>query len=674
MVQLETIIQNNFAKRNHTVAVFFDIVKAYDMVWKFNILRSIHNWDIRGNLAYFIKSFLENRSLRVRLGVSVSELRHVENGIPQGSTLSVVLFAIAINNLVSTLNPEIGRMLYVDDLVLFYSAKHMQDIERTLQKAINDILDISDKNGFRFSNSKTHCVHFCRLRSEHGNPQLSLGNQMLEFKNESKFLGIIFDSKLNWRSQIQNIATRCKKDLNILRCLSGIKWGSDKEVLLRIYKSLILTKMDYGCVVYASARKSQLKILDSVHHTGLRLALGAYRTSPGVSLCCEADIPPLIFRRNQLLLTYGITIWAQPNHPNHQFLFNCHFRAPYEQRLTITRPTGVRLYELLNAMDEIFPTVYSYGVCQIPPWILIKPKFHLECSLYKKGESNKKLLTNTFYSIINTYQDSIKLYTDGSKFDNGVGSAFFNGIDSYSWTLPKMASIYTAELYAIWQALRYAEMDKNNTVLICCDSLSAIEALSNSFTTDPLVQIILELVHWLCTIGKKVCFIWTPSHIGIQGNEIADCSAKEAAKNQLLDDVLIRSEDIKAYLKNSNLENWQEYWNSLNTKLKEVRPNVTKGIVTTSLTRREQTAIIRLRIGHTNLTHNHLLRGLPPPLCENCNVPLSAKHLLLDCPRFQNHRKECLLVDKLNICLGFPLSNLKKTIEFLKAINILHKI
>ena len=65
------------------------------------------------------------------------------------------------------------------------------------------------------------------------------------------------------------------------------------QLYIQLYRSLIRSKVDYGSLVYGSARKSYLKMLDSVHHQGLRLALGAFRTSPVESLLAEANEPSL---------------------------------------------------------------------------------------------------------------------------------------------------------------------------------------------------------------------------------------------------------------------------------------------------------------------------------------------------------------------------------------------
>ena len=55
-------------------------------------------------------------------------------------------------------------------------------------------------------------------------------------------------------------------------------WGAFSIILLRVHSSLVRSKLDYGCVAYGSARQSVLKQLDPIHHQGLRIALGAFRT------------------------------------------------------------------------------------------------------------------------------------------------------------------------------------------------------------------------------------------------------------------------------------------------------------------------------------------------------------------------------------------------------------
>ena len=146
-----------------------------------------------------------------------------------------------------------------------------------LQHSLNRL---GDENGFEFSPSKTMCVHFCQLRKHHFDPQLYLNGTQIPTIGEAKFLGLIFDSKRSFIPHITSIKSRCTKSLDLIKVLSNTTWGADRKVLLRSYRALIRSKLDYGCIVYGSARPSYIKQLDTVHKQGLRLCLGAFRTSP----------------------------------------------------------------------------------------------------------------------------------------------------------------------------------------------------------------------------------------------------------------------------------------------------------------------------------------------------------------------------------------------------------
>ncbi|GFV53269.1 putative RNA-directed DNA polymerase from transposon X-element [Trichonephila clavipes] len=130
IIQLESKIRNAFVRRNHLVSIFFDIEKAYDRTWRYGILRTLFNFGFRGNLPTFIKMFLNLRTFRASL--------------------------------------------YVDDLQISCEGSDMRMIERQLQTAVNNILKWCDTNGHSISASKSCCVHFCRKRGIHPDPEIRI--------------------------------------------------------------------------------------------------------------------------------------------------------------------------------------------------------------------------------------------------------------------------------------------------------------------------------------------------------------------------------------------------------------------------------------------------------------------------------------------------------------------
>nr|CAI5866778.1 unnamed protein product [Callosobruchus analis] len=61
----------------------------------------------------------------------------------------------------------------------------------------------------------------------------------MAMKEKAKSLDIVFDTKLHWNDHIEYLITRCKKCVNLIRRLSGTRWGADREILIGIYRSLI---------------------------------------------------------------------------------------------------------------------------------------------------------------------------------------------------------------------------------------------------------------------------------------------------------------------------------------------------------------------------------------------------------------------------------------------------
>lgn len=104
-------------------------------------------------------------------------------------------------------------------------------------------------------------------------------------------VGLIYDSQLNWKNEIAARKASASGSLNIMRAFSRIN-GVQQDMLLRIHNTKVLSVLEFGSIGYGSANKSDLDKLNTVHHDGIRIALGAFKTTPTVDLLSEAGMLP----------------------------------------------------------------------------------------------------------------------------------------------------------------------------------------------------------------------------------------------------------------------------------------------------------------------------------------------------------------------------------------------
>lgn len=229
--------------------------------------------------------------------------------------MSVTLFLVALNSIQSAIPAGIAKFIFADDIVLLLSGKSIRIIQNKLESALEKISNWSKQTGFRFSVTKTKIVHFCRKTNCTVDPVLFLDGNEIEVVDNHKFLGMNFDRKLNWNRHIKILRNKAMGTIRILRTLSNTRWGSDRRTLLVLYKSLVLSKIDYGSFIYSTASKTALKSLDSVHNPGVRLATGALRTSPVISLLSESGMLPLNLCRDTQLMAYATRASSLLSHP-----------------------------------------------------------------------------------------------------------------------------------------------------------------------------------------------------------------------------------------------------------------------------------------------------------------------------------------------------------------------
>ena len=102
---------------------------------------------------------------------------------------------------------------------------------------------------------------FYRNIKEPAGIYFELDGKMLKQVETKKFLGLIFDRKLNWKDHIEYIKGKCLEAMNIIFMISRRNQETESESLLRIYRSLVRSKLDYGCDIYGTEPANVLEKL-----------------------------------------------------------------------------------------------------------------------------------------------------------------------------------------------------------------------------------------------------------------------------------------------------------------------------------------------------------------------------------------------------------------------------
>ena len=270
-----------------------------------------------------------------------------------------------------------------------------------MQYLIVLIRDLCTLTYFKISKSKTQCVHFCQLQEQHDDPVRTLYGSSIPVVQEYKYLDLIFDKKLSFVPNINYLQAKCLKALNILKVLSHTTWIADQTALLKLYRSLIHSKLDYGSiVVYGSARQSYLAMIDPINHQGLRLALGAFRTSPTASPYVEADDPSLNTRREKLFLQYAIRIAENQSNPACEVTFQPKDKNLYESKPNfIIELFGVRTLPVLESANKNVNNIYIKFIPNVPAWCINKPKLFIDLHSGKKSETSPIIMKSNFQEL-----------------------------------------------------------------------------------------------------------------------------------------------------------------------------------------------------------------------------------------------------------------------------------
>lgn len=289
-------------QHRHTGVIMVDMSKAFDRVQHARMISVLFELGVSGVPLLWFCSYLSDRVQRVRVKDSLSEAVPCLRGVPQGSVLGPLLFVLYTSSITDAVPQSICHQEFADDIVLDYSHSDPAVVCTALTQAITDLASWLNDIGLVLNSAKTQ-VMFLRPRGYRDGPcSVSCGDSVLEVTHKAKYLGVIIDDQLSWRSHVEHLERKCAMTI-------GQLWRHGRCLSLRARRmwfiGMILSHVIYASNCFFPCLTNLLLVrLKKIFKAGVRAILQVPRRTHTAPLISMLNLSTLDFIFRQKVLCF----------------------------------------------------------------------------------------------------------------------------------------------------------------------------------------------------------------------------------------------------------------------------------------------------------------------------------------------------------------------------------
>jgi len=357
--------------------LFLDVKGGFDRVESPSLRSLVRSKQVSPYLVQWVGSFLRDPTCRLTFQGSTRHFPPVSVGLPQGSSISPLLFVIYV----SSLHLEIPRSLvisYVDGLAVNAAAPSCRTNVHLLQKSFSALKRKASPINITYSIPKTELIHWQTTRRNEPPCSLpvQLEDQLFYPKSRLKWLGFIFTPAFDPRSHFSRRYTLSNAALATIRRFSPPEMGLPPYLCLAWARSLLAPILLYGSAVW-NLSPPIMGTMSVFWHWVCRWLTNCFSSTNITCLHREACLPPLpVLVRHQRRLA-GLR----------------HICSPPE-----INPATARLHKSFPTLSPHRATLLARGKITSQPYLF----FHLDWRSAPDKNKNPRYRHHTITALANT--------------------------------------------------------------------------------------------------------------------------------------------------------------------------------------------------------------------------------------------------------------------------------